>query len=319
MNILLSCPNDHQSNCYLVNALDDLGHKVFFVDHRDHLDQCEQHVPQYLKGEHIDVMLVLYLVEERTYSKEYIRNLKASFPAVKYVSWIFDSTIDGKLCDENEKFVELVKEYDYFFTVCRGQVESFRRQGVNAFFGQEGVDSYVLEALGREKKHDVSFLGSIGHPTVHSERLPFLQAVIEKFPKTLIGGVLHRYDEELLSHHLKRPTYNDIEHSKIIADSKINLGFNAWPDIDGYLSARAYRVMGAGGFYMTKRSQGIEDFYVDGKEIVLYDNIKDCLEKIRYYLKHDDEREAIALTGKEKTMENYTFEHTLAKMLEEIS
>ncbi len=320
MNILLSCPNDGASNNYIVNALDDLGHKVFFVDHRNLLDHCKKHVPQYLANEKIDMMLVLYLIPGKTYDIEYIRKLKANYPSVKYVSWIFDATMDGQRCDENSEFVRLMKEYDYFFTVCGGQVESFRRQGVNAYFGQEGVDSYVgrFNVPTEEKKYDVSFLGSVGHPTVHKERLPFLMKVINRFPNTLIGGALHIYDEGLLKSHLKRPTYNDVEHSKIVGHSKINLGFNAWPDIDKYLSARAYRVMGAGGFYMTKRSQGVENFYVDGKEIVLYDDVKDCLDKIRYYLDHDEEREEIAEAGRAKTMAKYTFKDTLAKMIVDI-
>lgn len=65
---------------------------------------------------------------------------------------------------------------------------------------------------------------------------------------------------------------------------------------------------------MTLYALDLEKFYELGKEIVVYKNTADLIEKIRYYLVHDAEREAIAAAGYERTMR----EHTLAKCLERI-
>ncbi len=52
----------------------------------------------------------------------------------------------------------------------------------------------------------------------------------------------------------------------------------------------------------------------DGKEIVTFSDTRDLIEKIRYYLAHDDERAAIAQAGYEHTLR----EHTYQKRFQEI-
>jgi len=316
MNILLSMPNDQQTNNYLVNALTDMGHFVFYCDHRRHLKECMQFVPQILKAEKIDLMLVAYFKNGETYPKEYIDKLKASSPNTIFCSWIFDATVDNKICNENNDFVNLMKVYDFFFTVCRGQVKSFREQGVNAFFVQEGVDKFIRDLSGEyEQDIDVSFIGQVGHPMVHQDRLALLKKICMRFDKTKIYGPLYVNDDIISAYHTRRPTFNDIEHSIVVAKSKINISNSGWPEIDGYFSARTYRLMGSGGFVLANKTNNIEEFFVPDKEIVLYSNTQECVEKILYYLDHEEERVAIAEAGKKRTMSKYTFNHSLEKII----
>jgi spore maturation protein CgeB len=317
MNILISMPKDGQSDSYIINAFQDMGHEVFFVDHRVQLENCIQHLPAFIKENKIDMMLVLYLVPGKTYDAEFLKNLKMQFPHIKYVSWIFDTTIDGKLCDQNKQFVDLMKEYDYFFTVCRGQVESFRKQGVNAFFLQEGFCQYTYDLTDKfPKKYDVSFMGQVGDKVVQKERFGFLERIVNIFDNTIIYGPVLGPIDSIVKHHKLRPTLNDIEHSRVVAQSRINIGLSGWPEIDGYFSARNYRIMGSGGFLLCNHSKNIEEFFVPDKEIVLYEDIKDCIDKIKYYLSHEEERNEIAKNGKKRVVTSYLFKDSLTKMLE---
>lgn len=317
--ILLSCPNDGQSNNYIINALQDLGHEVFYVDHRRDLKYAMQYLPDLMKFVNPEVFLCLYLVPGHTYTSEYINKLKAKFPSVKYCSWIFDTTMQGKYCDENPEFINLIKSYDYFFTVARSQVESFRKQGVNAYFAQEGFDPYTLCLNASVQDIDVSFIGQIGHPDVHQERAPLLTKIVKQFPKTMILGPFYKMPDELIPFHAGRPTFNDVEHSKIVGRTKVNIGHSGWTHLDGYFSARNYRIMGSGGFLLANRSKNIEEFFAEEKEIVLYDNPKECVEKIAYYLKHDSERSTIAKAGRKRVFSDYTFMNTLTKILKTIN
>jgi spore maturation protein CgeB len=61
-------------------------------------------------------------------------------------------------------------------------------------------------------------------------------------------------------------------------------------------------------------AEGLERSYSIGEEIVLYASPEDLIEKIRYYLKHEDEREAIARRGHERTLRD----HTMKKRLQDI-
>jgi len=58
----------------------------------------------------------------------------------------------------------------------------------------------------------------------------------------------------------------------------------------------------------------VNDYFVDGKEIVLFDseNADDLRNKIMYYLENEEEREAIAHNGYVRTMSENTWKHRLA-------
>ena len=319
MNILLSMPQDGQSNHYMIDALQDMGHNVIFVDHRRDIEQAAKIVPQILQHENIDIMLVLYLVPTKTYDVNYIKHLKVNFPQVKYVSWCFDATMDGLRVPENDALLEIIKEYDYFLTVCDGQVEELQSKGVNAFWVQEGATKFTAYCKDyvQNQIYDVSFIGQMGHPRIHKERVPLLRKIISRYDNTLIAGpLLSDIGEDLISHHLKRPTYTDLEHSRIVAQSKINISHSGWSDINHYFSARTYRLMANGGFVLANYSEGIEDIYNIGKEIVTYKTHDECLEKIAYYLEHEEEREDIAHAGYLKTMTDYTFHNSFKRMFE---
>ena len=319
MNILLSMPHDGQSNHYIIDSLQEMGHKVIFVDHRHNIEHAAKSVPQIMKYENIDMMLVLYLVPTLTYDVNYIRHLKVQFPQAKYVSWCFDATIDGLRVPENDALVDIIKEYDYFFTVCDGQVEDLKAKGVNAFWAKEGASPNAIVYHGLEKEYDVSFIGQIGHPRIHKERLPLLKNIIRRFDKTLIAGPLLVNDEDIIPYHLKRPTYTDHEHARIVAKSKVNLAHSGWPDINHYFSARTYRLMSNGGFVLANHTKGIEDIFEVGKEIVTYKDTKECLEKIKFYIENDTEREEIARAGRVRTMDRFTFRHSLQDILWRVS
>lgn len=53
-------------------------------------------------------------------------------------------------------------------------------------------------------------------------------------------------------------------------------------------------------------SKRLDLFFEEDKEIVLYDNKREALYKINYYLKNEIEREEIALRGYEKVKKHYT-------------
>lgn len=89
-----------------------------------------------------------------------------------------------------------------------------------------------------------------------------------------------------------------------------------WPDrFKSYLGSfrtqlhgRNFEVPCCGGFLLTEYGDNLKDYYEIGKEIVCFDGIDDCVEKIKYYLSHDKERDEIAKAGYERTMRDHTYE-----------
>lgn len=74
--------------------------------------------------------------------------------------------------------------------------------------------------------------------------------------------------------------------------SKIVLDISHFTDINGYTSNRFWVIPASGGFALTKRWPGCEEFYPEGTR-VYFDTTEECIEKKNYYLSHDDEREKI--------------------------
>ena len=74
------------------------------------------------------------------------------------------------------------------------------------------------------------------------------------------------------------------------------------------IKGRNFEIPGSGGFLLTSEADNLRDYYQDGKEIVIYKNTNDMIDKIKYYLEHNEEREAIARAGYERTLREHTYE-----------
>ena len=85
--------------------------------------------------------------------------------------------------------------------------------------------------------------------------------------------------------------------------SKISLGFSVVGDTHQtgasikQIRLRDFEAPMSGAFYMVENMEELVEFFEIGKEIVCYDDKADLLEKVRYYLAHDSERERIRRAG----------------------
>lgn len=84
----------------------------------------------------------------------------------------------------------------------------------------------------------------------------------------------------------------------------------------GGLNMRTFEIPGAGGFQITDYIEGMEEHFEIGKEIVVYQFPVHFRELAEYYLKHDDERKAIAKRGYERAIRDHTYEQRLKKIFE---
>ncbi|MDR3642611.1 MAG: glycosyltransferase [Candidatus Doudnabacteria bacterium] len=74
------------------------------------------------------------------------------------------------------------------------------------------------------------------------------------------------------------------------------------------IKGRTFEIPACGGFLLSGDADDIGNYYVDGKEAVIFKNEAELFEKCRYYLSHDAERQAIARAGHERTLRDNTYE-----------
>ena len=87
---------------------------------------------------------------------------------------------------------------------------------------------------------------------------------------------------------------------------------------DEQIKGRNFEVPGSGGFILTGRAENLGDYYELGKEVVCFDDVDDLIEKARYYLRHEDERLAIAEAGHQRTLREHTYAHRFTEIFERL-
>ena len=73
------------------------------------------------------------------------------------------------------------------------------------------------------------------------------------------------------------------------------------------IKARNFEVPGCGGFLLTGEAEDLQSYYDIGHEIACFDGTRDLVDKIKYYLSHEDERMAMAQAGYERTLRDHTY------------
>ncbi|MEM2116094.1 MAG: glycosyltransferase [Candidatus Woesearchaeota archaeon] len=100
---------------------------------------------------------------------------------------------------------------------------------------------------------------------------------------------------------------------KIYSSAKIVLNINKRFD----LNMRVFEGMCAGSLMLSEDFDGRKDIFKED-QIVVFSSEDEMLEKIRYYLKNEEEREKIAHSGMREVLEKHTYMNRIKKILESL-
>jgi hypothetical protein len=215
-----------------------------------------------------------------------IRVIKACNELSKTVLWYMDpmSNFDKELALKMEHcshtFIGLWDPY-----------EVAKKNFDNVHFLHEGYDhtcNYPAAIPGDIEPVDVSFIGDL-----RGTRQFYWDNIQEFSPRQFTNA--YGWD-----------------HSEAVGDSKINLNFT-----DGGTSDRTYKVLASKGFLLTQDWPHREDDFVDGVDLVVFKNLKDLKQKIKYYLDNSEERKAIAASG-HKTVQKFSRINFASKILKTV-
>lgn len=100
----------------------------------------------------------------------------------------------------------------------------------------------------------------------------------------------------------------------VFAASKINLNPALFAIRTG-VSLRAFDIMACGGFLLTNYKEEYKELFSVGKEMELYTSMGDAIEKIDYYLSHEEERAQIAKEGRLRVKSDHRMDSRIKEML----
>lgn len=100
----------------------------------------------------------------------------------------------------------------------------------------------------------------------------------------------------------------------VFHNSKINLNITS-RTIETGIPQRVFDILACGGFCLTNYQPEIAELFEDGKELVMYTDMKDLLQKAEYYLEHEEERQRIAKAGYEKVKGSFSIGDRIVKLI----
>lgn len=100
----------------------------------------------------------------------------------------------------------------------------------------------------------------------------------------------------------------------VFRHSKININITL-RSIKSGIPLRAFDIIGANGFLLTNYQADFSDCFTAGEDYVYYESKMDMLDKISYYLTHEEERLAIKENGFRTLSENHTYVHRVKEIL----
>lgn len=219
--------------------------------------------------------------------------------------------------------------------------------GLNAELERAGLPTAVLRhcfepelarRLGKrrsEASRPFVFCGSLGG-AVHEERLELLAGLVRATPLEVFappvepGGRVARWAARVpwlgaslttatstppppeLAARLRAPRFG-LDMYRLLSEAKLTLNLHMPRYEAGNM--RMFESTGMGVALLTDRRPGLEELFEDGKEVVTFSGLEECLERARWLLEHEAARESIARAGQARTQADHTFAHRAAELV----
>lgn len=302
-----------------VRAFQDLGHSVRVVNERTFVPQWRSRPLKALRRLMQARMAREYNDAILAEAQEFRPDLLFAFKA----PWLFADTLSrlrqsGILCIQFYPDVSLsnhgpyltksIRHYDWVFTTksfgLRDMADQF---GIRAAsFLPHGFDPHTHVPVDPAPSDvaryscDASFIGNYS-PGKHRllaevlRRAPGIDVKVWGAPRWSVLGQAYQ----------GCAVYGR-EYAKAIALSKVNLALlierQAAASSGDLITARTFEIPGVGGFMLHQRTDEVTQFFEPGRECDVFSDPGEAAEKLRYYLDHPDERNAIAAAGRQRSL-----------------
>jgi spore maturation protein CgeB len=193
--------------------------------------------------------------------------------------WIQESGDDPQNFERN---YPKANRFHYTITPDKQSAEEYKNRGINAEWINHFADTETQFPLNLEPQYTAVTTRGFGN----SQFLDYLT----QWGEGAIGN---------------KNGLNAKEHTKFLNTGLMVIQNSRWKEI----TRRIFEGMACGKLVITDRlakETGLSEMFIDGEDIVYYDEMFDCIEKINYYTENEEERERIAHNGMIKVLHNYT-------------
>ncbi|MDD6572486.1 MAG: DUF3880 domain-containing protein [Thermoflexaceae bacterium] len=233
-----------------------------------------------------------------------------------------DVSFVGSLYNEDHNFYDRLDKISDFTRGYLDSIMAAQQKVYGSFFLEELLTPPILEDIqncipyqpmsdGTESTAYVYANYFLCRKITSNERLSLLKLASDTFPVKLYT---HQPSNRLPHAQFMGPVDYYSTMPLVFQYSHINLNITL-KSIQTGIPLRCMDILGSGGFLLTNFQSDLLDFFVPDEDFVFYENETDFINKIRYYLTHEKERQQIIANCTEKMLENHTFVHRIHTIL----
>ena len=233
---------------------------------------------------------------------------------VAFVGRLYNNRGYEELFDENTK--ELKKEADAIVESC-----GCRWDGKTNLFGK-ATDELIQHIC--NKKDDLAWDVYHIDKRYYAESLKLIRRCNELERVEILNRLAEDYSVVLYSEKVPDGLLHNVtirpwvdywsEMPKVFYLSKINLNITS-RSIESGIPQRIWDILAVGGFCLTNYQPELTEYFEIGKDLEVYHNMDELLEKVDYYLSHEEQRIRIAMNGYQKVRKYHTYRHRLTQAL----
>jgi|SRR3989344_4525766 len=222
--------------------------------------------------------------------------MREIYPRTKIFTFFADDDI---LFDNFSRYSALF--YDFSFVDQIKYVSKYKEEAIKSIFPFTIINTDFFKPLNIKKEYDVVFIGvPKGSLSGRYEYIKFLKDNGVKL--RLFGWVWGNY-----------PEFKDIyggpletkEMVKVINQSKIYLCLSKNDYGQPHFTGKFFEGAACKTFVLTEYCKDYLDLFQEGKDMVMFKDKEDLLQKINYYLKNDSKRDKIAENAYQKISRRY--------------
>lgn len=205
------------------------------------------------------------------------------------------------------------RHFDFFTTPDIYGETKYHEIGLpNAIHFPFGCNELIFRKMDLPRKYDVSFVGG-WHPYREwlIDRIREAGIVVEvvghRWPKGEIDqeGMVRLFNESRINLNLSNSASWDARYLTSSPKAIINR-LRSRKNVE-QMKARIFEVSGCGAFQLSYFVEGLAQCYEVDREVAVYTDADDLVEKVKFYLAHEALRESIAVAAYTRTLRDHTF------------
>jgi spore maturation protein CgeB len=241
----------------------------------------------------------------------YLQDLNA-LPVETLIALGRDHLVAGQIASEAPP-AERLRAFGLLLTSFPHFVPRFRELGVQSEYLRIGFDRRVLDLLEDTPRDGAVFVGALGR-LQHGRGNDVLEAAARRAPIDVYGYGVEDWPEGSPLRVRYCGEAWGLDMLRVLRGAKIAINRHIDVAEDAANNMRLYEATGVGALLLTDRKSNLGELFEPGSEVVVYDSAAELAAKVEHFLRHDEERAAIARAGQERTLAEHGYDRRMQEL-----